>query len=378
MTAPIPAPPDDELPGLARPIRYTDRACCCPARPVVTVVIPAGRGHPHPADLLLCGHNYRVSLAALRVVGADVYDETGALIMTGKRATACAPRARRSSRIAAGFLLSLACQHRSSVSEMSLRSTGSFARHHAPGPSAPQPGRPSGDLWFRGSKVPTSREHRLWFPAARQAEPGGRRQDRMTRRQAVAVARAARAVRGLWPDRNPLRRTIDRIEAVIAGGLVVAFLAGAPLAAVAGGHAAYGSAARIAHAQQAAWHQVPAVLLATAPAARYRQDQVNAQARWTAPDGTGRTGTVLAPPGTRAGRVVMVWVDMAGRPTGDRPLQLSQARDEAELATILTPLALGLILLGAGFSVHVMLGRRRLAAWDADWQVTEPHWTTGR
>jgi hypothetical protein len=82
---------------------------------------------------------------------------------------------------------------------------------------------------------------------------------------------------------------------VIAGGLVVAFLAGAPLAAVAVGHAAYGSAARIAHAQQAAWHQVPAVLLATAPAARYRQDQVNAQARWTAPDRTWHTGTVIAP-----------------------------------------------------------------------------------
>jgi hypothetical protein len=94
--------------------------------------------------------------------------------------------------------------------------------------------------------------------------------------------------------------------------------------ALAGGHAAYGSASRIAHAQQAAWHQVPAVLLATAPAARYRQDQVNAQARWTAPDRTWHTGTVLAPPGTRAGRVVMVWVDIW--PAGDRPLQLSQAR----------------------------------------------------
>ena len=47
----------------------------------------------------------------------------------------------------------------------------------------------------------------------------------MMRRPAVVAARAARAVRGLWPDRNPLRRTSDRIEAVIAGGLVVAFLA---------------------------------------------------------------------------------------------------------------------------------------------------------
>jgi hypothetical protein len=52
---------------------------------VVTVVIPAGRGHPHPADLLLCGHHYRVSLAALHAVGADAYDETDVLIMTGER-----------------------------------------------------------------------------------------------------------------------------------------------------------------------------------------------------------------------------------------------------------------------------------------------------
>jgi hypothetical protein len=74
----------------------------------------------------------------------------------------------------------------------------------------------------------------------------------------------------------------------------------------------------------------------------------------------------------------MVWVDTAGRPTGDPPLQLSQARTQAELATILTPVALGFLLLSAGLVVHVMLGRPRLAAWDADWQVTEPHWTKGR
>ena len=200
----------------------------------------------------------------------------------------------------------------------------------------------------------------------------------MIRRPAAVAARAARAVRGLWPDRNPLRRTIDRIEAAVAGALVVAFLAGAPLAAAAGGHAAYGIAARTARAQQAAWHQVPAVLLATAPAAGYRQHQVSVPARWTAPDGTRHAGTVLASPGTRAGRLVLVWVDTAGRPVGDPPLQLSQARAQAGLATMLTPLALGLILLGAGWLAHVMLGRRQLAAWDADWQVTGPHWTRGR
>lgn len=70
---------------MARRLTLADRACCCPARPVVTVVIPAGRGHPHPVGLLLCGHHYRVSLAALHAVGADAYDEAGALIMTGER-----------------------------------------------------------------------------------------------------------------------------------------------------------------------------------------------------------------------------------------------------------------------------------------------------
>jgi hypothetical protein len=31
-----------------------DRACCCPAKPVVVAIIPPGPGRPRPADLLLC------------------------------------------------------------------------------------------------------------------------------------------------------------------------------------------------------------------------------------------------------------------------------------------------------------------------------------
>ena len=200
----------------------------------------------------------------------------------------------------------------------------------------------------------------------------------MFRRPTVRGTRAARAVRGLWPDRNPLRRTVDRVEAIVAGGLVVAFLAGAPLAAVAAGHAVYSTGSRAAHAQQATWRQVPAVLAATAPASGFRQYQVTVQASWTAPDGTRQVGAVLAPPGTRAGRAVMVWVDAAGRFTGHQPLQLSQVRGQAVLATVLTPMAVGFILLCAGLMAHAVLGRRRLAGWDADWQVTEPQWTKGR
>jgi len=90
---------------------------------------------------------------------------------------------------------------------------------------------------------------------------------------------------------------VDRVEAMVAGGLVVAFLAGAPLTAVAAGHMVYDVGSRTAHAQQATWRQVPAVLAATAPASGFRQYQVTVQASWTAPDATQHAGTVLAPRG---------------------------------------------------------------------------------
>lgn len=62
-------PPED--------LRLTDpsvpsRSCCCPARPMVTVVLPATSGRPGPVDLWLCGHHYRASLGALLAAGADI------------------------------------------------------------------------------------------------------------------------------------------------------------------------------------------------------------------------------------------------------------------------------------------------------------------
>jgi hypothetical protein len=46
------------------------RACCCPARPTVKVMMPATASRPTPVDLLLCGHHYHVSRQALAGAGA--------------------------------------------------------------------------------------------------------------------------------------------------------------------------------------------------------------------------------------------------------------------------------------------------------------------
>ena len=55
----------------------TDQACCCVARAVVRVVMPPTAGRPHETELLLCGHHYRASRAALSAAHATVHELAG-------------------------------------------------------------------------------------------------------------------------------------------------------------------------------------------------------------------------------------------------------------------------------------------------------------
>ena len=63
---------------LHRTLAGAGRACCCPARPVVLVLVPPAPGRPNAADLLLCGHHYRASRVALEAVSAAVLDSRSA------------------------------------------------------------------------------------------------------------------------------------------------------------------------------------------------------------------------------------------------------------------------------------------------------------
>ena len=67
-------PPEDRA-AWSRPHDLGDRACCCPARPVVRVLIPPAPARPHSVDLLLCGHHYRASCAALAAAGAVIIND---------------------------------------------------------------------------------------------------------------------------------------------------------------------------------------------------------------------------------------------------------------------------------------------------------------
>jgi len=70
----------DGPPGWFGPPRLAERSCCCPARPVVMVLIPPVSARRHAVDLLLCGHHYQSSKAALAAVGAVAVDETGTIV----------------------------------------------------------------------------------------------------------------------------------------------------------------------------------------------------------------------------------------------------------------------------------------------------------
>jgi hypothetical protein len=62
---------------LTSPLCREDRACCCPGRPVVRVIMPPTPERPHSVDLLFCGHHYRVYRRALAAAGAGIFDLPG-------------------------------------------------------------------------------------------------------------------------------------------------------------------------------------------------------------------------------------------------------------------------------------------------------------
>lgn len=66
--------------GWSGPPRLAVRSCCCPARPVVRILIPPGPARPRSVDLLLRGHHYLAPRAALTAIGAAVIDVTGTVV----------------------------------------------------------------------------------------------------------------------------------------------------------------------------------------------------------------------------------------------------------------------------------------------------------
>jgi hypothetical protein len=188
-----------------------------------------------------------------------------------------------------------------------------------------------------------------------------------------------RLLRGLRPDRNPLRRGSDRAETAVLAALLAVFLAGAPFVAHAAGHWASASAVREAQAQRARLSQATATLVRQAPiwSGYGSADGAVTQARWRAPDGQARTGEVFVTAGTLAGGTVRIWVDRAGL-MANPPLTRDQVTGRTQLAAGVAVTGLAVVLAAAGWLTRRSLDRRRLAGWDAEWLANGPRWSPRR
>ncbi|NJC65170.1 hypothetical protein HC028_11755 [Planosporangium flavigriseum] len=197
-------------------------------------------------------------------------------------------------------------------------------------------------------------------------------------------------MRSIGLDHNPLRRTIDRVEAWITVALVVAFMVVVPATIWLTGRAAYSAGVHTEQVERAQRYRAEAVLLAdpgsdttadnppahrgAAPMRSGTSTGVRTSARWTGADGREHRGNVLADERARAGQWMPVWTDSRGDLT-DPPQQRVQTYINAVAAAILA----GVGAVGLAGVIHVLVHRaldvRRMAQWEAAWWQFEPRWT---
>jgi hypothetical protein len=190
------------------------------------------------------------------------------------------------------------------------------------------------------------------------------------------IAPRRRRVGALSLGRNPLRRQVDRIEARIFAALLVAFLTGAPLLAIAAGRWEHGAAVAEQRAQRSV-HLVTAVLVPDVPDVMvgYAAWNAGVLAQWTASDGKPRVGEVVDVAGAKAGSKLQIWVDGSGQQAVFPPLTHRGVVTRVITAAALAAAAFTAMLLSVALGLRWLVNRRRLAGWDAAWADIGPHWS---
>jgi len=185
--------------------------------------------------------------------------------------------------------------------------------------------------------------------------------------------------RRLGADRNPLRRSTDRIEAWLVPVAIAVLLALSPLVTSLAASWVRTDVAAARHAQRS-WHHVPAVLLDAVPGPMMAGNGSHSDswliwtpARWAA-DGRTRVGRVPAGAGSWAGSTVQVWLDRAGN-VELPPLTAGQVRGRIIAAALVALVGLAVILGCMLVLIRRLLDRRRLAGWETAWLAVGPQWS---
>ncbi|WP_328557045.1 Rv1733c family protein [Streptomyces sp. NBC_00358] len=177
----------------------------------------------------------------------------------------------------------------------------------------------------------------------------------------------------LWRwRRNPLRRRSDVLEAwIMLAAWALTVLGGAVTGLVTIRSVEHGLAQ-----QRAQWHAVPARLAEEVPDTRATESGgrfVWTKVRWSAPDGTPRSGQVRVYAGTSADTPVLVWTDPRGHLV-NRPTTVAMARLRAVLVGTFAGAGAAGVPYMAGRRLRDRLERRRMQRWDEEWERIGPLW----
>ncbi|GAA2899243.1 hypothetical protein GCM10010517_64770 [Streptosporangium fragile] len=177
-------------------------------------------------------------------------------------------------------------------------------------------------------------------------------------------------------DRNPLRRRSDRLETVAVLVTVLVFVVGMwPVAVL--GRQTYADGLRAEITGSPHRRPVVAEVVGAPQTPGYTAAGRTRTVRWTAPDGTPRTGQVVLPAIVPVGSRTQIWLDAAGRPT-DFP----QSHLRTVMVTVLTVIGVavwgGMILLLCLAGVRFLLNRRREAEWERAWRLADQRWRRPR
>ncbi|MGW5333246.1 Rv1733c family protein [Streptomyces bauhiniae] len=132
----------------------------------------------------------------------------------------------------------------------------------------------------------------------------------------------------------------------------------------------------LAH-ERAATHPMIAYVVTPAPgrsgARSSAGERVWAGVRWTAPDGSPRTGQVRVTPGAATGAPVAIWTDDHAH-LANRPATPTEATVRAAFIGTLAGAAAAALPFAAGRLLLTRLERHRLSRWHTEWSRLGPQW----
>lgn len=172
-----------------------------------------------------------------------------------------------------------------------------------------------------------------------------------------------------WPvlvrlaGRDPLVRTIDRIEALVFVLAVVVSLLAAPITGAVG-TAVYDSSRQI-YAEQAHTRHPVAATVTDVPASQMsRTGTTTVSARWTA-GGAEHTDTVKAQSTAKTGDTIEIWVDDEGAQV-PAPTPTSRAAAEAAMGALVMWICVAAIAATLFTGVRAVCDRVRFTRWQHD------------